>query len=303
MTAGMIRVVIVAYNSADQIAECLRTLSPSSENYAFHVTVVDNGSTDGTLQLLRNDYPSVQLIASANLGYAHGNNLAVKQILEQERGCKAILILNPDVVLLSGSIDLLAEALFSSPEIGGVSPHIAARDGRAGRLKSLFGFSMNIRPLAQRDAVISDRLHGCCMLLRPEVFRKAGFIDEQYFLYWEELDFGLAAIAAGFKLLLCYDVTIYHRCDSRERQHRIYYMWRNQFRFASRNYASFTRVLFLSRRGLTLLKELAGFVITKRLDLARAAMAGLAAGLRGEIGKSEHRYAAPSNPPSSSHDR
>jgi GT2 family glycosyltransferase len=134
------------------------------------------------------------------------------------------------------------------------------------------------------------------MMLRPEVFQKIGFMDERYFLYWEELEFGRRAIGAGFKLMLSYDVLVYHRTGSQERQHRIYYMWRNQFRFLKKNYGPFLRLIFLMRRVLTSVKELLNFATIKRFDLVGAAMAGLAAGLRGETGKSSNRYAAPSNP-------
>lgn len=296
MTSDAIKVVIVTYNSKNQIAECLNAIPFSSERYSFEVTVVDNGSTDETLQKLRNLYPSVHVIASTNLGYAHGNNLGVQEALGSVQEYKAILILNPDATLRVGSIDVLADALFSSREVGGVSPHVVEQAGKESyRHKTLFGLPMNDKPLKGRDVVVSDRLHGYCMLLRPEVFRKIGFIDEQYFLYWEELDFGLRAIAAGFKLLLCYDVLIFHRYGSQERQHRIYYMWRNQFRFANKNYTPFLRIIFLARRVLTSVKELVNFVHIKRFDLVGAAMAGLAAGLRGETGKSSNRYAAPSN--------
>ena len=297
MKSEAIKVVIVTYNSADQIAECLDALPISSERYLFDITVVDNGSTDKTVQKLHNFYPSVHVIESTNLGYAHGNNLGVQEALESGEEYKAILILNPDATLPARSIDSLADALFSSQEIGGVSPHIVEQaDKESHKRKTLFGLPMNDKPLPGRAGVVSDRLHGFCMLLRPEVLREIGFMDEQYFLYWEELDYGLRAIAAGFKLLLCYDVFVYHRCDSQERQHRIYYMWRNQFRFAKKNYTPFLRLIFLARRVLTSLKELVIFVKIKRFDLVGAAMAGLAAGLRGETGKSSNRYAAPSNP-------
>lgn len=297
MKSEAIKVVIVTYNSEDQIVECLDALPFSSERYLFDIIVVDNESTDKTVQKLDNFYPSVHVIASTNLGYAHGNNLGVQEALKSGQQYKAILILNPDATLPARSIDGLADALFSSQEIGGVSPHIVERAGeKYHKHKTLFGLPMSDKPLTGRNAVISDRLNGCCMLLRPEVFQKIGLIDEQYFLYWEELDYGLRAIAAGFKLLLCCDVFVYHRYGSQERQHRIYYMWRNQFRFAKKNYRPFFRLIFLARRFLTSLKELVIFVKIRRFDLVGAAMAGLAAGLRGETGKSSNRYAAPSNP-------
>ena len=297
MLTDAIKVVIVTYDSADLIEECLNALLLASKKYSCEITVVDNGSTDQTVGKLHNLYPAVHVIASSNLGYAHGNNLAVQEALGSGKEYRAFLILNPDVMLPVGSIDSLADALFSSQEIGGVSPHIVEQAGHEGdRIKSLFGLPMNEKPMPGRDVVVTDRLYGCCMLLRPDVFRKVGLIDEQYFLYWEELDFGLQLMASGFKLLLCYDVPVYHRYGSQERQHRIYYMWRNQFRFARRNYAPVVRLFFFSRRALASFNELVSFIQIKRLDLVGAAKAGLVAGLRGETGKSPNPYATPSKP-------
>lgn len=296
MTDDGIRAVVVTYNSEHEIGGCLDALTHASEKYRLDVTVVDNGSSDGTLRILHEQHPSVQVIASTNLGYAHGCNLAVREVLENGRDCKAILILNPDATLCAGAIDQLAEVLFSAPDTGGVSPHVVERSGGENlRLRTLMGSSMIDEPLAGHNVAVTDRLHGCCMLLRPEVFQRIGFLDEHYFLYWEELDFGLRAIASGFKLLLCSDVVVYHRCDSQERRHRIYYMWRNQFRFARNRYAAVPRLIFLSRRALGAVKELANFIRIKRFDLVGAAMAGLWAGLRGETGKSSSRYAEPAS--------
>lgn len=296
MTQGVIKAVIVTYNSSDDIAECLDALLLSSERFSFEITVVDNGSADATIQTVRESYPFVEVIASTNLGYAHGNNLAVREALDSGRDYQAILILNPDATLCRGSIDRLADALFAIQEVGGVSPYVGSRGGggrEADRFKSLFGVPLNEKPLPGFDAVVSDRLHGCCMLLRPEVFREIGFIDEQYFLYWEELDFCIRVTAAGFKLLICYDIYINHRCNTPERQHRIFYMNRNQFLFARKNFPPMRRMVFLSRRAMTFVIELVHFVRIKRFDLVCAAMSGMVSGLCGETGKSTSRYAEP----------
>lgn len=294
MTIPAIKVVIVTYNSADTIVACMEGLAHAAETYTLEVAVVDNGSSDGTKDLLRGRYPGVQVVASRNSGYAHGCNLGVRDALDSGREYAGILILNPDVELGHGTVDRLAEVLGSSVQVGGVSPHIVEHSGdETVRLRTLFGGAMRREPLAGRDVTISDRLHGCCMLLRPDVFRTAGFMDEDYFLYWEELDFGFKVLAAGYKLLLCYDVLVEHRLDAEERPHRAFYMWRNQIRFAKRNFPLTVLWIFLLRRMLASARELAGFVLTQRFDLVRAALAGLLAGLRGETGMSVHPYAMP----------
>ncbi|HZW26325.1 MAG TPA: glycosyltransferase family 2 protein, partial [Gallionella sp.] len=283
----VIKVVIVTFNNRQQIGGCLDTLVRASDKYRLEVIVVDNGSSDDTLSLVRDCYPQVSMIVSSNLGYAGGCNLGTRAALEEGREYAAFLYLNPDATLRAGSLDQLMSVLLSSPEVGAVSPHIMMRNGRVcDRLKSMFGARLDDKPLAGSDVILSDRLHGCCLLLRPEVFMRAGFMDEDYFLYWEEVDFGLRVMEAGFSLLLCYDVLVEHGGEQPERPHRVYYMWRNQIRFAGRNFPPLRRVVFLLRRGATSLRELAGFAASRRFDLVGAALAGVFAGLRGETGRS-----------------
>lgn len=293
MVNDTIGVVIVTYDSRQEIGDCLDRLVRATDGYHLDTVVVDNGSNDGTLDFLRERHPEVHAIASRNLGYAHGCNLGVRGMLESGQEYVAILFLNPDASLPTGGIDRLMAVLDAVPDAGGVSPHDVITLDKAYRPKTLFGAPMPSLTWPGREISVSDRLHGSCMLFRPEVFRKIGFLDEGYFLYWEELDFGLRAQAAGYKLLICHDVTLHHRCDRSERAHRIYYMWRNQIRFARKNFPLGPRVRFWSRRALSQMKELVGFLVSNRLDLAQAAIAGLFAGLRGETGKSPNRHAMP----------
>lgn len=293
-TSDVIKVVIVSYNSRWQIGNCLASLLRASEAYRLQVFVVDNGSDDGTPDVLREHHPEVFTTVSSNLGFAHGCNQGVRAALELGGEYAAVLYLNPDAIMQPGSLDRLMDVLLSSPEVGAVSPQIVLRTGQVcDRLRSMFGSHQEEKPLAGRDAVVSDRLHGCCMLVRSEALQATGSIDEDYFLYWEEMDFGLRMMKAGFRLLLCYDVLVEHGGDEPERSHRIYYMWRNQFRFAQRNFPPLRRQLFLLRRLAVSARELAGFVVARRIDLVMAAQAGLLAGLRGETGKSANRYALP----------
>ncbi|MEW6594376.1 MAG: glycosyltransferase family 2 protein [Thermodesulfobacteriota bacterium] len=288
-----IAVIIVTYNCAELIEKCLDACLLSTER-SCDIIVVDNGSSDATKEILRNYHSSVQLIESTNLGFAHGCNLGIKAALHAGNQYQAILFLNPDVLLPAGSIDRMVEVLFAQPEFGGVSPHSVEHPGAdRNRLKSLLGACMDVKPLKGRDVVVIDRLQGCCMLWRPEAIQRIGLLDENYFLYWEELDYSLRATKAGFTLLHCYDIVVSHRYGSYERAHRVYYMWRNQFRFASRNYRSPQRFVFLLRRLLSCVKDLSHYVRSGRIDLVRAAFAGLVAALRHKTGKGESVWAKP----------
>jgi GT2 family glycosyltransferase len=133
------------------------------------------------------------------------------------------------------------------------------------------------------------------------VFDVIGRFDEAYFLYWEEIDLCQRARDAGFTLGICPGIEVVHRPGEiggveTERSHRVYYMWRNQFRFAFRTWGVLG-ALFLARRSVTLLRDAWRYARAGRVDLLRAAGAGLRAGLDGECGRSRHPAADPDRSP------
>lgn len=292
-----IKIIIVTYNSDDCIANCLRSLEKASEKFKLHITIVDNVSTDNTLSIVKGFGSDIHLIRNTrNLGYGGGNNIAIKAMLSELRLYTAVLILNPDVILTPCSVDELISVLYRFPEVGGVSPNVidGAELNGMHRLKTLFGLPMRQEIMANENAIEVDRLYGCCMLVKPVFFEKVGLFDEAYFLYWEELDLCVRAGKVGFKLLICNNVTILHRLNKSERVHRIYYMWRNQIYFALKNFGGIKRVVFLSRRFFSNLKELLSFLRSKRFDLILAGLTGFLAGIMGEKGRSSNRYSATS---------
>jgi GT2 family glycosyltransferase len=282
---GAVRVVIVTYNSADLIAGCVDACLRAATKYKICISVVDNGSVDDTLDVLKELGSSVRVIRNVNRGFAHGCNTAIKDELEREEPCGTILFLNPDALLPEGAIDYLMNVLMSDALVGGVSPKVTEGPETSNlRTRTLLGRCM--KSYAKHEsAVITDRLHGACMLWRTEVIRTTGFFDERYFLYWEELDYSYRALASGHTLLLLNGIEVSHRWNQTERPHRIYFMWRNQFLFAAKNYPVFSRLVFWIGRVKSCSTELLGFLIGGRLDLVRAAFAGLIAGMRGEVGR------------------
>jgi GT2 family glycosyltransferase len=163
-------------------------------------------------------------------------------------------------------------------------------------LRSLWGFPLRPLPSPNQQLLRTDRLPGCCMLIRPELFEHVGMFDEKYFLYWEEIDFCLRARSAGHELLINRDIAIVHRGDGigTLKRHRVYYTWRNQVRFAFKNYGRLLGLLFLMRRlFITNLRELITYLCCGRPSLLLAGMAGLWAALVGEAGHSESCHAAP----------
>jgi GT2 family glycosyltransferase len=293
----LIKVIIVTYNSTRSITACLGALTESTKNFGLDITIVDSASSDDTVILLEaQPIPRVQIIAlKENVGYAGGNNVALRAIKDY-KAYAAILIINPDILLPAGTLDYLVALLQSDARIGMVSPAIypfqgattAETSAQLKKRRSLWGGKGAIAWVEQpglANVFRVDRLPGCCLLAKPALFEKVGWFDENYFLYWEELDLCLRARRAGYYLLVCADILIQHNAGETERSHRIYYMARNQFYYALKNYNRPLALLFLLRRLLlTNSREFFRFWRSGRGDLLRAGWAGLKAGIKRETG-------------------
>jgi N-acetylglucosaminyl-diphospho-decaprenol L-rhamnosyltransferase len=201
-------VVVVAYNSDHVMAGLLDSLPAGLDGLRAQVIVVDNGSTDGSLDRLRNR-SDCQVIASTNTGYSGGINVGVGQA---EAGVP-ILILNPDVRLRPGSVGRMLAAL-SVPGTGIVAPQVRGADGdlhlslrRAPSIPRAMGLTKTRLPLfseyiyeadAYRSAHLVDWALGAALLVSRECHDALGGWDESYFLYSEETDFCLRAAELGF---------------------------------------------------------------------------------------------------------
>src|SRR5215213_8345676 len=133
-------IVIVNYNTRDLLRGCLRSLVAGASRSAASVWVVDNRSSDGSVEMVRAEFPQVHLIASEhNGGYAYANNLALRQVLSegtqnsklktQNSEPDYVLLLNPDTVVPAGALDALVDYLEAHPEVGACGPKLLLADG------------------------------------------------------------------------------------------------------------------------------------------------------------------------------
>jgi N-acetylglucosaminyl-diphospho-decaprenol L-rhamnosyltransferase len=201
-------VVIVTYNSAPVIGDLLDSLPPALDGWPAEVVVVDNGSADGTADLVaaRGD---CRVIRSANVGYAAGINRGVREAAPAD----AILVLNPDVRLAPGSVPPLAEAL-QQPGTGIVVPQLRSADGalepslrRTPTLLRALGLEKTgVAALSERIGNAAeyeyphlvDWAQGAVVLMSRACFDALGGWDESFFLYSEETDASLRARDLGF---------------------------------------------------------------------------------------------------------
>ncbi|MGC8764057.1 MAG: glycosyltransferase family 2 protein [Acidobacteriota bacterium] len=206
-----IGVVILNYNTAEETLRCLRALR-AARGGERRVWVVDNGSTDGSQERIPGALAEseVFLETGANLGYAGGNNVGIREALRW--GTDYVLLLNPDVEVEADFLPPLLRALEASPRAGMACPLVLQPDGET--VQSLggdgslwtgrFGRRLYGTPLARlQEPRWAEVLfpHGACVLIRRRLFEETGLLAEPYFLYYEDVEFGLRARREGFSTL------------------------------------------------------------------------------------------------------
>jgi len=210
-------VVIVTYNSVHCIAGLLESLPAAARGLTVRVVVVDNGSSDDTVRVVRNS-PDVTLVEmGTNLGYAGGINVGRRAV----GSYSALLVLNPDVVLEEGSITRMHAAL-SDPAVGIVVPTLIDAEGRRFRSlrreptlsraigEGLLGDHMGGRPSWLSEMVRDEEAYqiphpvdwatGAVFLISAACDHMVGDWDERFFLYSEETDYAARARAHGFRV-------------------------------------------------------------------------------------------------------
>src|ERR1043165_9501914 len=182
-------------------ALCLKTLREITYKSA-KIVVVDNGSMDGSGELLHNEFPEIIYIRNeTNEGFAKGNNIGTSEALSQ--GCDHILLLNNDTIVTSSFLEPLVERLLSDAKIGSVSgkiyyypPTVGGREkiiwyaGATQKWHMAYSHNGEFQVDIGQFDVASETIYssGCLMLLHGNVVKQIGGLSEEYFMYWEESD-------------------------------------------------------------------------------------------------------------------
>lgn len=263
-------VVLVCWNNKDYLGPCLRSLYDGGLQSKFDVVVVDNGSTDGSQEMLREKFPQVMLIQNdRNLGLGKASN----QGIEATQG-KFVLLLNNDTIVNGQSLDEMVEFLETHPEAGAVGGKLLNPDGsfQAGyanfsTLREEFliatGFGDRIwsgYPSHRETDKIGPAgwLSSACLLLRRSALDEVGLLDESYFIYGDEADLQYRLINYGWKVYyLPHVTTIHYGGRSMNRWRRRKMVYRGKMLFYRKNYDPVrTGILRTMFAGLSLIKML-----------------------------------------------
>lgn len=225
-------IVIVSWNTAELLVKCLESVFARPSDYHIEVLVVDNASSDPTVQMVETQFPQVTLIKNQqNIGFAPANNQAIRQ----SRG-RYVLLLNPDTEVKQGALDVLVQYLETHPEVGAAGPLTLNPDGtlqtscyprptlsrefwRLFHLDKLYPYgSYRMSHWSQNEAHQTDALLGACLLVRRQILDQIGLLDEDYFIYSEEIDLCYRIQQAGWTLYWVPQARIIHYGGQSTRQ-------------------------------------------------------------------------------------
>lgn len=240
-------IVIICWNDLKVLPDCLKSIYDHTRQTEFEVIISDNGSTDGSLEFVRSNYPQARIIENnANLGYARGNNAGIAHCMGDY-----VLILNPDTIIHGDGLDRWIRYADQHPEAGAFGCRVLNKDGSyqdparpfptnwhyflvaiGARHNTYRGFKGEV----EREI---DWQSGCCVLLRGELLKQLDGFDARFFYHFEEVDLCYRVWQAGKKILHTPEVTITHLGGQSTGRFPIRFeleTYRNRYRYFHKHY-------------------------------------------------------------------
>lgn len=235
-----ILVLIVNWNGREDTLACLESLN-ATEGEVGRMVVVDNGSTDGSVEAINRHFPQVTVIENQrNLGFGVANNMGMRLFLQETR-YPHLFLLNNDTLVAPNALKILTSAL-SEDGVGAVVPKIYYADGQrlwyAGGSIDWKQGSATHCGFGRRDEERFNRrgevtfATGCALLLKREALDKVGLFDKRYFMFGEDVDLSIRLAKAGYRILYLPEAVVWHKVGgsvARKGEGFIYYhMTRNR---------------------------------------------------------------------------
>ena len=208
-----IAIIIVNWKQYELTINCLLSLQ-KVEYKNLKVILVDNESNFEKINKIKSDFTKVEVIKSKeNLGFASANNIGIKYAFKNK--FEYIMLLNNDTEVNKEFLAPLLNSFQNDNSLGAVQPLIMNYNNRAkvwnagGYLNNFFGFPYTNKKLNNKNRQI-DWITGCCIVLKTKVIKKAGLIDEDFFAYYEDVDWSLRIKKLGYKLGIEGSSVIFH---------------------------------------------------------------------------------------------
>jgi len=218
-----ISIIVVSFNTKNLLLDCLASIFKTIKGISFEVWVVDNNSTDGTVEATRERYPTIKIIKNTeNLGFATANNQAFRQM----NGDYALL-LNTDTVLTNGAVKELYDFMEANPEAGMACGQLLNLDGSKqnsiANFPTIFTLFCNETVLRillpkkyaskRRDYLFPIKIDSCigaCLIARKDAINDIGLFDERYFFFFEETDWAYRMKLGDWSIYFVPTAKIFH---------------------------------------------------------------------------------------------
>lgn len=219
---------IINWNTGDYLKKCLQSIEENVEGISYEAIVVDNNSSDGSIDMIRNCFPKIKLIENrTNLGFSRANNQAIKKAAG-----RYILLLNPDTLVLDKAIVKMIDFMEQHSNTGIIGCKLLNEDGSVQMscrtfptLNSLFHTFTGLDTKFPKSPILShhimsywnhdeirevDWVSGACLIVRHAVIKQIGLLDEQFFMYYEDLDYCRRARQKGWRIYYLPEAQIIH---------------------------------------------------------------------------------------------
>ncbi len=220
-----IYIIILNYNGYEDTHKCLKSLPKlKAAGYSVETVIVDNGSTDGSVSKLQSLQSKVQIDkiieSGGNIGFAKGNNVGIRYALDH--GADYVLLLNNDTwidenflpSILSYDVDIISSVVkfreFADSEKW-IFDYGGKVDWWTGRTTHINKSEFATVGKGNTPLIEVDYIAGCCMLIKRKVFEDIGLLPEEYFIYFEDVDFCVTAKKAGYGVFVDPKTFIYHK--------------------------------------------------------------------------------------------
>ena len=256
-----ISIVIVNWNTRDLLQKCLASIDSSFPQSALEVWVVDNASTDKSCEMVKQLFPTVNLIENdQNIGFAQANNQAIRS-----SNAQFVLLLNPDTELMPGALEKMLQFLQNHPKVGAVGPRVLNPDQtlqtscypvptllrefwRLFHLDKIRVFG--VYDMENWDTQTNRRVEvllGACILIRKEALDSVGLLSEDYFMYTEEVDICYRLGQKQWEIFWIPDAKIIHyggQSTSQVSRQMFIHLYLSKVQFFDKNYGHVSAFLY-----------------------------------------------------------
>jgi len=231
-----VSIIIPTWNNKEILGQCLQSLYDSKQNLSYQITVIDNGSGDKTCEFLEEEYPQVLIIHNErNLGFSKGCNQGISQAES-----RYFLILNNDTKVMNGALERLVQFMDDNPEAGLAAPKLLNPDGSTqmsvcmeytdlkyaffGGFRLIYPLNKLVKPMAlplEEYGRVREVawVTGTCMVVRKEILDDVGLLDENIFMYMDDMEWCYRIRKMGWKVFFVPDaIVIHHKHHSSRHQ-------------------------------------------------------------------------------------